>query len=249
MASRLAFLSLALATAAANNCHAHMKYIDTVTHLRGRRAEPDFSYGNPHDAGRKFFQENWEPDIRCIDDRRLGVHGDGGKWVCNPACELKPGCVVFSVGSNNDFSFEEAMHPYGCSIYTFDHTVASPNPPPYVTFYKYGIGLADGGVFRTVQGAADEAGVTKIDVLKIDCEGCELDVFSDKHLLEWMKANVRQLLVEVHYNTREPVVRIAQGLFDAGFRTFSKEPNIQWSDGSCVEFSMLNINFQELGSN
>jgi hypothetical protein len=69
--------------------------------------------------------------------------------------------------------------------------------------------------------------------------------FSDKHLLDWMKVNVRQLLVEVHYNTREPVVRMAQGLFDAGFRTFSKEPNIQWSDGNCVEFSMLNINYEE----
>ena len=39
--------------------------------------------------------------------RRLG---DGGKWVCDPhrITEQKD-CLVYSVGSNNDFSFEMAV--------------------------------------------------------------------------------------------------------------------------------------------
>ena len=33
---------------------------------------------------------------------------------------------------------------------------------------------------------------------------------------------------------------LARAFTDAGFFVFSKEPNIQYSSGDCVEFSLLN---------
>ena len=53
-------------------------------------------------------------------------------------------CVVLSIGSNNEFSFEQAVvEKYGCDVHTFDHTVNSPNAPNGVTFHPYGLGTAD----------------------------------------------------------------------------------------------------------
>jgi hypothetical protein len=47
---------------------------------------------------------------------RLGNIGDGGKWVCYPnklggGVEQKPSpsCIVYSFGSNGDFSFETSI--------------------------------------------------------------------------------------------------------------------------------------------
>jgi hypothetical protein len=48
-----------------------------------------------------------------------------------------------SIGSKNDFGFEESMQEtFGslCTIHTFDHTVAVPKPPSYVTYHSIGIG-------------------------------------------------------------------------------------------------------------
>ena len=41
----------------------------------------------------------------------MGKLGDGGKWICDPhrIREEQEECLVYSVGSNNDFSFEQAI--------------------------------------------------------------------------------------------------------------------------------------------
>ena len=66
---------------------------------------------------RTWFQNNWYPAVRCLDDKRLGAVGDGGKWVCDPDCLLKrSNCLVFSVGSKNQFDFEEARCGFPTSI-------------------------------------------------------------------------------------------------------------------------------------
>ena len=44
---------------------------------------------------------------------------DAGKWLC--VSLLKPPCTIFSLGSNGDYSFEEAMlKATKCNIYTYD---------------------------------------------------------------------------------------------------------------------------------
>jgi hypothetical protein len=75
-----------------------------------------------------WFQENWEPSFTCTHERRIGGNGDGPKWVCDPHRIDPNRCLVYSFGSNNDFSFENAVTAEisaGCEIHTFDPTVGS----------------------------------------------------------------------------------------------------------------------------
>lgn len=97
-----------------------------------------------------------------------------------------------------------------------------------------------------------------IEVLKIDCEGCEFEVLPPllKHVC------VQQILMELHgcdcghcgkpnstllvrSNTTaawwryERVHRLMQLLHHQGFRVFSVVPNTRFSDGTCSEYGLL----------
>ena len=57
-----------------------------------------------------FYQNHYEPEFVCMHERRIGKLGDGGKWICDPHRIAKQDdCLVYSIGSNNDFSFEQAI--------------------------------------------------------------------------------------------------------------------------------------------
>jgi hypothetical protein len=70
-----------------------------------------------------FFQQYFEPDFTCRHERRIGALGDGGKWVCDPHRLQNKSCLVYSIGSNGDTSFEQAILDeigHHCEIHTFD---------------------------------------------------------------------------------------------------------------------------------
>jgi hypothetical protein len=76
-----------------------------------------------------WYQNNWDPAFSCQHERRIGLWGDGGKWVCDTHRILKKptkSCLVYSVGSKNEFSFwkssVKAISP-DCEIHTIDPTV------------------------------------------------------------------------------------------------------------------------------
>ena len=138
------------------------------------------------DAGcAEYFQANFEPSFSCNFERRVGAIGDGGKWVCDPhrvleLVELEQrACVVLSIGSNNDFSFEADIHQAlkgRCQIHTFDHTVAVPTPPTYVTYHSLGVARQSSGQLATLRqiiSMVTEKG-ERVELLKIDVEGCRL---------------------------------------------------------------------------
>ena len=87
-----------------------------VEHAAGAVVEPM--------GGRRF--DLFTPFIKCPDGQppvRFGDSGDGGKLLCADML-ASPDCVVFSLGSNNDFTFEDdilARTP--CTVVTFDCTV------------------------------------------------------------------------------------------------------------------------------
>lgn len=57
-----------------------------------------------------FYQNHYEPEFVCLHERRVGRLGDGGKWICDPhRITNQDDCLVYSVGSNNDFSFEQSV--------------------------------------------------------------------------------------------------------------------------------------------
>lgn len=231
----------------------------------------------------EWYQKNWDPDFSCRHDTKVGI-GDGAKWVCDPhrlarqaqkrmeqyaqegrltnqleGKEIRNGCLVYSVGSNGDFRFEEGIHnliPGACEIHTFDFTNYAGRVPrgKNIYFHHWGIKpsytetkstsdtrfqqvIPANKPFKTFQETIKELGHEgrPIDVFKIDCEGCEWSTYKD-----WIGADMRQILVEVHL-----VPAIAQDFFSdlqkAGYVTYHKEPNIQWGGGECVEYAMLKL--------
>ena len=227
-----------------------------------------------------WYQDNVEPAVTCAREERIGPAGEGGKWLCDPNRLRAKGtdCLIYSVGSSDDFSFEEAIMQdvsSACEIHVFDHTVPNPrNKPCGVHFHPWGLGGAHEPAGSALKSLADIVAALghkgrTIDILKIDCEGCEWSTYGS-----WFDADVRvdEMLVEIHAGTiisnsneihqswlslivgeqlfgrgalevsREPVAkRFFQRLYDETFYIFHKEPNIKYSrlHKMCVEFGFI----------
>jgi hypothetical protein len=193
-------------------------------------------------SGRVFFQNNWEPTVSCAYERRVGKAGDGGKWVCDPHRLEGKAAVVYSIGSNNEFSFETAMHDLlgpAVEIHIFD-----PGPPQgapaYVTYHQFAWDAEHtlGGVMATL-------GHAHVHVLKLDVEGYE------HHLLMAARnalAEVDQILIEVHVFATlwdrlraQEVHEIFAMLERLGFEIFHKEANTLGTSGDACEFSLVRV--------
>ena len=191
-------------------------------------------WGSPS-AGPTWFQLYWEPCVQCCNRERIGKIGDGGKWVCIGNVRQNP--VLISVGSNNEFSFESSiLKKYPAAIVnTYDHT-SYPSDDPKIHFHK--TMMTPDLLFSLVRNSQEP-----IDILKVDCEGCEYDLFSNHILLKKLCAMNTQILIEVHWSKlgQQKMAILWEKFTIAGFGPFHKEPNIQWTDGSCVEYSLKPI--------
>lgn len=205
-------------------------------------------------AGKFFFQFNWEPTVACEYERRMGLPGDGGKWICNPE-DIKRPALVYSLGSSNEYSFEEAMYEFfgpETEIHTFDFGVPI-GTPPFVKYHQYKIAAEDGpGGARTLKTILRELGHERrrIDVLKTDIEGYEYDALVAA-LDQGAFANVQQLQIEVHLmrdlfsgiKVMSPshVHELFLKLNKADMEIFHKEPNTAYSNGDACEFSFVKV--------
>jgi len=204
-------------------------------------------------SGKVFFQRNWEPSYSCTVTARLGAPGDGGKWICDPHRALTQECVVYSIGSNDDFSFEEAVHRFNpkCEIHTFDPTPPKNNRPPFVSFHPWTL-LGHSGeddnneaapFTYTIPAIMRRLGHDRVSVLKVDCEGCELDAFSAP-AFRVREGAVQQIQVEIHFDRNpERIHAMLRFLSSRGYAIFSKEPNIQYSNGKAVEFALVHLDW------
>ena len=127
--------------------------------------------------------------------------------------------MIYSVGSFDDFSFEEAITwdvSSACKVHVLDHMVSNPrNKACGIHFHPRGLGGAHEPAGSDLKSLADifvalsHKGRT-IDVLKIDCEGCEWNTYGS-----WFDANVSvdEMLVEIrhaglqHYAHREGIIQ------------------------------------------
>ena len=228
--------------------------------------------GSSEPAG-TWYQKNVEPSYTCTGEERLGKQGDGGKWVCNPGILAKKHtCLIYSIGSNNKFDFETALLnevSRDCEIHVFDHTVSTlrliskRRKPWRVHFHQYGLAAKTSSSRNIAQGTPSLKSLSDIvkdlghehrtlDILKIDCEGCEWTTFES-----WFEAPVKisQILVEVHQGTTvkkgdhendalwPPAKRLFTKLHREGFHVFHKEPNVQWTafGNLCLEFSLVRL--------
>lgn len=57
----------------------------------------------------------FNPFVNCSSGKleRLGSDGDGGKFVCMDNYLQEEGCIVYSLGSNGQYDFEEAVLQVG----------------------------------------------------------------------------------------------------------------------------------------
>ena len=217
---------------------------------------------------------------------------DASTSTSNTATTSKNDCLVYSIGSAGDYKFELGLAQLldnHCEIHVFD-----PGPFAHVAyetthriFYhqwgltssynhdSYTIANVQKGVDGTrLQTLAETMRVLghqgrRIDILKIDCEGCEFVTFRD-----WTTMDVRQILVETHGLGEESagvvhsrkgaagrtnkymnnslhqksdnppedttIVGLLTHLQDEGYALFSKEPNM-FVGGSCVEFGFVKL--------
>ena len=152
--------------------------------------------------------------LECINMRRVGASGDGGKMICLD--DIRPGCVVYSLGSRLDFSFEvdmlKVLGNLGCTVHTFDCTVGTPpadKVPKGVHFHPWCVGGADEvkkissdlghdgeqGQYFSLSTIMKQLNHSSVDLLKMDIERHEYDVINSLR----NSHNVpRQMAFEVH---------------------------------------------------
>lgn len=153
------------------------------------------------------------PEAQC-DDILQDPNNNEGNW---PVCldELLPeDCLVYSVGIADDWSFDELMGAFGCEVHAFDPTVDLPTSlAPNVTFLQWGLTGNSSpdhqkvsenygkqlGPLLTLEETQRKLGHTKrLNILKMDCEGCEWDFFS--YLKHHPDALPDQFAVEMHFS-------------------------------------------------
>eukprot|EP00922_Rhytidocystis_sp_ex-Travisia-forbesii_P023494 GHVS01034446.1.p1 GENE.GHVS01034446.1~~GHVS01034446.1.p1 ORF type:complete len:361 (+),score=63.77 GHVS01034446.1:71-1153(+) len=190
---------------------------------RQRSRQSEKQSGTPL-RGNFWLQKHWEPEWGCALEERIGAKGDGGKWVCDfdkltegaavaeqevdGATGVRDsrrsgaldsgggGCLVYSIGSNGDWSFEQDIYDRKkCEIHTFDHTLKeSIKPPSFLHFHPWGLGPPktegeeaggqEGGEGQKVEGLTQLLSLPEIvsrlghrkrviDILKVDVEGHE----------------------------------------------------------------------------
>ncbi|KAI9452235.1 methyltransferase domain-containing protein [Lactarius psammicola] len=136
------------------------------------------------------------PSFQCPHHvERIGVLGDGGKWVCGVERIAKQEkCVIYSFGINGESSFEAALleRAPGCEVWGYDFTVNSFGPEIEETpslkerahFFPWALGgrnahgPEDAPKYYTLDALMQLNGHSFIDVLKIDIEGAEFDTLT-----------------------------------------------------------------------
>jgi len=175
-----------------------------------------------HDFGGKVMNGRYIP---------RGI--DGQKSVCIDPPSIAPRtngrCVVYSIGINNEWSFDKDMEAYGCTVFAFDPSmnVSAPYFDHSERIHFFNLALdstdshdgkrltldsinsmlaanRDGNISRVASGYHDDdEGI--IDYLKIDVEAAEWDILPQ--ILQSPKqplSRVKQMGIEIHIRNNLP---------------------------------------------
>lgn len=221
------------------------------------------------------FYTIWDfflPSFNCPHRlERVGVMGDGGKWVCGlERIAHKKKCVMYSFGINGESSFEADMIKAapGCELYGYDFSVNSFGPEieeyselklrshffPFALGPKDAHSPVDDPKMYTLRSLMERNGHDFIDVLKIDIEGNEYDSFEtfiDSFGRELLP--IGQLQIEIHVFKDQPwndfakVLKWWEKVEAAGLRPFYSESNLVYTNlirgarPELIEYSFINI--------
>jgi len=192
---------------------------------------------------RIFFSTNWEPNFHCSYSHRVGKMGDGGKWVCDPfRLKDRPDCLIYSVGSYGEFSFEidlKQILPH-CEIHTFDFDLYK-CPTGICIFHQIKFGDGSHGS-KTWAMILKELNHTNrlIDILKMYIENSEY-VFLPQIFQVSQSIKPRQILIELHPNEVHIKHSLFEQLRDNQYVIFNKEPNLE-AGIDVAEYAFLRLN-------
>ena len=216
---------------------------------------------------RRLAQRSAEPPVvrPCSSQIFVGGYrkdGDGGKWICRPEEIRAKGasCLVYSIGSDGEFSFEVGVHTNissACEIHTFDQNpiehYLDPNynpgypherNPPYVQYHVAKLGAASGKSFAQLVRELGHAG-RQIDILKIDCEGCEWTLF--RSLFSTSAAPIQRVMIEVHGHGRKSLGEPRASLYgffrEHGYRMYRAD-----DDGHNWDIAFIRAGREAMGN-
>jgi hypothetical protein len=190
-------------------------WLNNMDQHLARTSEPAMTQWN-HD---RFypFEEMTSCNTTCIGG---ACREDTSKIMCG-AQELKEGCVVYSIGGNNFWQFENGiLKNTPCEVHTFDCTgdISRFHKPDNerLTFHHICLGTESApapsecvtagnqicGKFMTIHEIQRMLGHSRIDLLKMDIEGYEWPIYNSWPELSNREASrdvvlPMQLLVEV----------------------------------------------------
>jgi hypothetical protein len=129
---------------------------------------------------------------------RKGRNGDGGYVMLDAGIEG----VAYSLGVNDEVSWDVDMVKAGCQVYQYDHTVSSaPVTHPSIHFFKTGIAAENSpdGVFKSLEYLLETNGHRgrRDLILKMDIEGSEWEVIEG--LQTSTLDQFSQILAEWHF--------------------------------------------------
>ncbi|CAF1457133.1 unnamed protein product [Adineta steineri] len=162
--------------------------------------------------------------------------------------------VIYSFGSNGDFSFERGIKSElpNTEIHTFDKDIFQ-CPESVCVFHQASLGNRTTNSSKSLQTIINELGHQKreIHILKVDIEGSEFDLFEElfnsKTKNQPDSVYIRQILFEIHLESgqhEEPSERTHRlfELFRANnYAIFHKEVNLNDAQ-NVFEFALLRLN-------
>ncbi|MDB5689718.1 MAG: hypothetical protein JWL91_1594 [Sphingomonas bacterium] len=136
-------------------------------------------------------------DVAGYGKNRLGRPNDGGYVMVD---DLQGIDAAYSIGINDDVSWDADMAERGIEIFQYDHTIESAPPLPGATWRRIGLGAETDPAanLRSLPDMLSENGhaASRDLILKCDVEGAELWVFSK--LPDGFFSRFRQIVIEMH---------------------------------------------------
>ncbi len=211
-----------------------------------------------------------ESKIACgVNNDTFSITNGASSTAVNYITDSKPTCIVYSIGSNNQWLFEEdILKTTPCEVHTFDCTWSKDRfqPPnnPRLHFHHVCLGTenrpssARNGEFWTLDKMTTILGHDKIDLLKMDIEGYEWGIFHSWPEHDHIQYNdvvlPMQVLVEIHYQTHFPeivarrktdfkystdMIRLQESFLKMGYAVVVRDDNAVCAH--CTELTLVRI--------
>lgn len=182
-----------------------------------------------------YVLEYFRPNYPCTQEQRLGMWSDRGGWICQPYT-LNPLSVVYTFGSEGKMTFEvELYRKLQPEIHLLNPGVPEIFHEKLATreeFRFHPVGLSDVDrppEFLTLKSLMKEYDHTYIDLLKVDCGGCEYKAFAN--ILKEELVPIGQIIVDVYQISETARLKFLLRLFERrGFRLFHMEQDWRFLD-------------------